>query len=383
MTLTEKITPEKVDLLTAKGLYPAAISMAYSDPRFYQLDDISALYRRYAEHLYRRGDYASAMDQYVLTIGSLEASHVVFRYLDAPKLPLAVRYLEELGARGLAGNVHMELLRTCYLKLGDADAASKVALTSSQRDDADPSSMTNPDGSRAPTVPISRNLLARADDPSEILAAICSLDAPDAVRALATHGVRIARSHPRETAGVVIALCDGTYSPVAMADAAAGGPSSAAATGSRNEDDDDDGSKKCAKYPISLFANAFMENPKLLRLILSHCRKNDCVLTPPLRRTLLELTLEEWNSARRTGDGRVEKLRHDEATFVSSVQTTSSVLRVSAFRFHVWLISPVCVDTCFASCCPKTTWTTWETTKPSSSCRRRDSSPGRSSSTSA
>ena len=47
-----------------------------------------------------------------------------------------------------------------------------------------------------------------------------------------------------------------------------------------------------------------MENPKLFRLILSHCGRNDCVLTPMLRRTLLELTLDEWNSARRTGDVR-------------------------------------------------------------------------------
>ena len=53
---------------------------------------------------------------------------------------------------------------------------------------------------------------------SEMLAAICSLNAPDAVEALVTHGVLIARSLPRETAGVVIALCDGSYSPTAMAD---------------------------------------------------------------------------------------------------------------------------------------------------------------------
>ena len=45
-----------------------------------------------------------------------------------------------------------------------------------------------------------------------MLAAICSFNAPDAVEAL-VHGVLIARSLPRETAGVVSALCDGSYSP--------------------------------------------------------------------------------------------------------------------------------------------------------------------------
>lgn len=73
------------------------------------------------------------------------------------------------------------------------------------------------------------------------------------------------------------------------------------------------GNGRCERYPIGLFANAFMENPRLFRLILSHCRRNDCVLTPALRRTLLELTLDEWNAAGRTGDARMRKTRRDEA----------------------------------------------------------------------
>lgn len=294
VTLTEKVTPDKVELLTQKNLYGAAISLAFSDPQFYCPEDIVALYRRYAEHLYRKGDFSAAMDQYILTIGSLESSHVIFRFLDAPKIHLAVKYLIALRTAGLASSVHDELLRTCYLKLGDVDSASKIILSS--RDDA--SAVLSPDGLEIPTVPISRNLLASSDNPSEMLAAICSLGAEEAVKALVAHGVFIARSLPRETAGVVIALCDGSYSPTDMADAAAGR---------------DGNETKCDKYPISLFQNAFMENPKLFRLILSHCRRNDCVLTPMLRRTLLELTLDEWGTAKRTGDMRAQKLRRDEA----------------------------------------------------------------------
>ena len=305
VTLTEKVTPDKVDLLTQKNLYGAAISMAFSDPQFYRPEDITALYRRYAEHLYRKGDFGAAMDQYILTIGSLESSHVIFRYLDSPKISLAVKYLEALRSAGLASPVHDELLRTCYLKLGDMESASKIILTSSSSACEAP---LNPDGSEVHTVPISRTLHACADDPSEMLAAICSLEAPEAAEALVTHGVLIARHLPRETAGVVIALCDGSYSPTAMADAAAGRPTS------RN---DGESALKCEKYPISLFASAFMENPRLFRLILAHCRRNDCVLTPMLRRTLLELTLDEWNAANRTGDAQVQKSRHDEAINVS------------------------------------------------------------------
>ena len=148
VTLTEKVTPDKIELLTQKNLYGAAISLAFSDPQFYCPEDIVGLYRRYAEHLYRKGDFSAAMDQYILTIGSLESSHVIFRYLDAPKISLAVKYLKALREAGLASTVHDELLRTCYLKLGDVDAASKIILTNN-----DAMASLNPDGSEVPTVP--------------------------------------------------------------------------------------------------------------------------------------------------------------------------------------------------------------------------------------
>ena len=107
----------------------------------------------------------------------------------------------------------------------------------------------------------------------------------------------------------VIALCDGSYSPTAIADSAAGRQSTPAEA-------KNDGVVKCQKYPISLFANAFMENPKLFRLILSHCRRSDWELTPMLRRTLLELTLDEWNAAKLADDIQIQKQRRDEAILV-------------------------------------------------------------------
>ena len=94
MTLTEKVTIEKVNLLVQKNLYSAAIFVAYADPSF-ESAEITSLYRRHAEHLYRKGDYGGAIDQYIHTIGSLEPSHVIFRYLDAPKIPLLVKVREK------------------------------------------------------------------------------------------------------------------------------------------------------------------------------------------------------------------------------------------------------------------------------------------------
>mmetsp|Transcript_9317 Transcript_9317/g.13380 ORF Transcript_9317/g.13380 Transcript_9317/m.13380 type:complete len:597 (-) Transcript_9317:482-2272(-) len=306
VTLTEKVTSDKVNLLVQKNLYSAAISMAFADPA-YKPSDITALYRRHAEHLYRKGDFSGSMDQFIYTIGSLEPSHVIFRYLDAPKIPLLAKYLEELRSRDLATPVHNELLRTCYLKLNDTGAAEKIAAAASASMDA---------SSCASIVS------SLAQNPTEALATICSFEAPQAAESLVVHGATLARALPRETAGVVVSLCDGSYSPSALADAAAGSSSASRRgvgvgdTPAILEDSIQSAENRpqlCDRYPVHLFSSAFLENPKLLRLILAHCKKQKCFLSPSLQRTLLELTLEEWNNAKRTGDAEVEKIRQNEA----------------------------------------------------------------------
>jgi vacuolar protein sorting-associated protein 11 len=88
ITLTEKLTQEKIALLVQKNLYSAAIVVAYADPST-DVSVITSLYRQYAEHLYRKGDFGGAIDQYCHTIGSLESSHVIFRYVALTKASAA------------------------------------------------------------------------------------------------------------------------------------------------------------------------------------------------------------------------------------------------------------------------------------------------------
>eukprot|EP00934_Nitzschia_sp_Nitz4_P006160 Nitzschia sp. Nitz4//scaffold35_size145790//53677//57308//NITZ4_003021-RA/size145790-augustus-gene-0.134-mRNA-1//-1//CDS//3329549097//6150//frame0 len=290
VTLTEKPTTEKVNLLVQKNLFSAAIFVAYADPSF-EVAEITSLYRKHAEYLYRKGDYAAAIDQYINTIGSLEPSHVIFRYLDAPKIPLLVKYLEELRARELTTAVHNELLRTCYLKLNDSESAEAIAaFTSSAMDTESLSSVVT-------------------SSPKNALAMICSFEAPQAAEALVVHGASLARLLPRETAGLAVTLCLGTFSPSRFSESG----SVLADAKKVLERAIDDSERVCDPYPVHLFASSFMENTKMLRLLLSHCNRNKCTLTPSLRRTLLELTLAEWNQAKRSGDTEVEKLRRKEA----------------------------------------------------------------------
>lgn len=302
ITFREKLIDDKISLLVEKKLYSAAIVVAFADPT-YDAENITNLYRQYAEYLYSKGDFGGAIDQYIHTIGSLETSHVLYRYLDAPKIPHVVRYLEHLRSRGVATPVHIELLRTCYLKLNDSAAADSLGSTGSRS--VDKSSLAAII-SKIPT------------QPKEAITNICSLEANQAAEILIIHGASLARALPREMAGLVISLCVGTYSPKSLANAAVVDATDLKKMIDRKVEESDQTSKP---YPVHLFASAFIENPKILRLILAHCNRNKCPLTPSLRRTLLELSLSEWNQARRSGDTEVEKLRHREAIAVSRTMT--------------------------------------------------------------
>lgn len=295
VTFAEKTTQEKISLLVQKNLYSAAIVVGFSDPN-YDRAEVTKLYQKHAEHLYRKGDFAGAMDQYIFTIGSLESSHVIFRFLDAPKIPFLVKYLEKLRTQEMATSVHIELLRTCYMKLNDIQAAEAIAISKS---------MSATDSS------LESFLSNLSSKPQDIMATICSLEAPQAAEAFVTHGATCVRASPKEAAGLVLSLVNGTYAPKKLA---------------TTIDFDSmirpkDGGEEAGQesYPVALFASAFVEHPKLLRLILAHCNRNKCPITPTLRRTLLELTLAEWNQAKRTGDTETEKLRHKEAIAVSDL----------------------------------------------------------------
>jgi len=307
VTCAEKVTSEKVGLLVQKNLYSAAISVAFADPS-YQPSDISSLFRRHAEHLYRKGDYSAAMDQYIHTIGSLESSHVIFRYLDAPKIGLLTKYLEELKSRGVASSVHFELLKTCYLKLNDSHMADKISASISKTMDS------------ASCNSLISNLLG---NPIEALATICSFEAQQAAEALKTYGTVLAKALPKETAGIVISLCDGVYSSSSVAEF---GQNRQSLTLLEKSLETSNQEITCDMYPVSDFSSAFLEHPKILRVILAHCHKFKRSMDNAHKRMLLKLTLEDWNAAKRSGDFERENHRLESArALLSDVRLLSDI----------------------------------------------------------
>ncbi|KAF5378286.1 hypothetical protein D9615_008715 [Tricholomella constricta] len=129
--LQEKSTATKLDLLYRKSLFSLALSLAKTQ----QLDDSSVadIHRRYGDHLYAKGDYDNAMQQFVQTIGHLQPSYVIRKFLDAQRIHNLVTYLQELHSLGLANSDHTTLLLNTYTKLKDVTRLDSFIKTEAKR----------------------------------------------------------------------------------------------------------------------------------------------------------------------------------------------------------------------------------------------------------
>lgn len=119
LCIGEKDMESKLDMLFKKNLYTVAINLVQSQ----QADAAatSEVLRKYGDHLYGKQDYDEAMAQYIQTIGHLEPSYVIQKFLDAQRIYNLTNYLEKLHERGLASKDHTTLLLNCYTKLKDVE----------------------------------------------------------------------------------------------------------------------------------------------------------------------------------------------------------------------------------------------------------------------
>ncbi|KAF8656769.1 hypothetical protein HU200_060493 [Digitaria exilis] len=119
LCIGEKDMESKLDMLFKKNLYTVAINLVQSQ----QADPASTaeVLRKYGDHLYGKQEYDEAMSQYIHTIGHLEPSYVIQKFLDAKRIYNLTNYLEKLHDRGLASKDHTTLLLNCYTKLKDVE----------------------------------------------------------------------------------------------------------------------------------------------------------------------------------------------------------------------------------------------------------------------
>ncbi|KAJ2726977.1 Vacuolar protein sorting-associated protein 11 [Coemansia sp. Benny D115] len=123
----EKDLLEKLDILYHQNLYPLAVKMAQNGN--YDLASVAGIYKKYGDWLYGKDEFDSAMLQYIQTVGYVEPSYVIRKYLDAQRLVNLSSYLQELHSAGMATSDHTTLLLNCYTKLRDEEHLNQFIHT--------------------------------------------------------------------------------------------------------------------------------------------------------------------------------------------------------------------------------------------------------------
>ncbi|GAM34781.1 vacuolar membrane protein [Talaromyces pinophilus] len=113
----EKNLQQKLEILYQRNLYILAINLAQKAG----IDTLqqNVIFRKYGDFLYQKGDYDTAMQQYLRAIDNTEPSQVIRKFLDTRRIHNLIEYLEELHDHDRATADHTTLLLNCYAKLKD------------------------------------------------------------------------------------------------------------------------------------------------------------------------------------------------------------------------------------------------------------------------
>lgn len=133
--LQEKDLQSKLALLFKKNLYDVSIRIAKS--QHYDSEGLIDIFRQYGDHLYTKGDHSAAIEQYIKTIGKLEPSYVIRKFLDSQHIDKLTMYLQALHKQGLATEDHTTLLLNCYTKLNNTEKLKEFIMTKDREVDFD------------------------------------------------------------------------------------------------------------------------------------------------------------------------------------------------------------------------------------------------------
>jgi hypothetical protein len=113
--LDEKDLQSKLNSLYKKNMYDTAVKIAKNNQ--YDLEGLSEIFKHYGDHLYSKGNFAAAVEQYIKTIGFLEPSYVIRRFLDSRHTQYLTDYLQNIHKEGKASTDHTTLLLNCFTRL--------------------------------------------------------------------------------------------------------------------------------------------------------------------------------------------------------------------------------------------------------------------------
>uniref|UniRef100_A0A3B3RJX0 Vacuolar protein sorting-associated protein 11 homolog n=1 Tax=Paramormyrops kingsleyae TaxID=1676925 RepID=A0A3B3RJX0_9TELE len=285
--LQEKDTQTKLEMLFKKNLFVMAINLAKS--QHLDSDGLSEIFRQYGDHLYIKGDHDGAIQQYIRTIGKLEPSYVIRKFLDAQRIHNLTAYLQALHRQSLANADHTTLLLNCYTKLKDSSKLEEFIKSSESEVHFDVETairVLRQAGYHSHAVFLAEKhahhewyLKIQLEDLKnyqEALRYIGRLPFEQAESNMKRYGKTLMHHVPDGTTLLLKGLCT-DYQP--RRDSA-----------DRDSLERAPGNKASSEMFIPIFAN----NPRELRAFLEHMIEVDPLSSQGVYDTLLELRLQDW-----------------------------------------------------------------------------------------
>ncbi|XP_074158430.1 vacuolar protein sorting-associated protein 11 homolog [Sminthopsis crassicaudata] len=299
--LQEKDTQTKLEMLFKKNLFEMAINLAKS--QHLDSDGLAQIFMQYGDHLYSKGNHDGAVQQYIRTIGKLEPSYVIRKFLDAQRIHNLTAYLQTLHRQSLANADHTTLLLNCYTKLKDSSKLEEFIKTKSESEvhfDVETAiKVLRQAGYYSHALYLAENhahhewyLKVQLEDIKnyqEALQYIGKLPFEQSESNMKRYGKILMHHVPEQTTQLLKVLCT-DYRPCAEAAAESDGP----------------GCRANSEEFIPIFAN----NPRELKAFLEHMTEVQADSPQGVYDTLLELRLQNWSHEK---DPQVKEKLHAEA----------------------------------------------------------------------
>ena len=117
--MTEKDLSTKLDILYSRNLHQLAIQFA--EKARLPSPHLNDIIQKYGDYLFSRGEYDSALHQYLRAVTTINPSEIIRKYLDVQRISNLVSILEELHSNHLANSDHTTLLLNCYARLKNVE----------------------------------------------------------------------------------------------------------------------------------------------------------------------------------------------------------------------------------------------------------------------
>ncbi|CAK8684034.1 unnamed protein product [Clavelina lepadiformis] len=295
---------QKLEMLFKKNLYSLAVNLAKSQDL--GKEGLIDIFKQYGDHLYSKGDYDTAIIQYIKTIGHLEPSYIIRKFLDAQRIHNLTTYLEALHGRGLANEDHTTLLLNCFTKLKDVKNLNKFIMTPHTELHFDVETairVCRQAGYYEHALQLAEKhskhkwylkiQLEDAREYSKALSYIRKLPFTEAENTIKQYGKVLVHNVPREATQLLKTLCT-DYQPTEESNV--GGSSTRL--------------KSTAKSNGEEFIHIFVNSPNMLVEFLEHLIKVEGKASATVCNTLLEIYLHKMNQT----DSMKEKASLEEKT---------------------------------------------------------------------